>query len=44
MSRDAVQRLAHSEALSHLVLKTSPEAFIGVDMEGCIVTWNAKAT
>jgi sigma-B regulation protein RsbU (phosphoserine phosphatase) len=44
MSRDAVQRLAHSEALSHLVLETAPDAFIGVDMEGCIVTWNAKAT
>jgi sigma-B regulation protein RsbU (phosphoserine phosphatase) len=44
MGRDAVQRLAHSEALSHLVLETAPDAFIGIDMEGRIVTWNAKAT
>jgi PAS domain-containing protein len=29
---------------SHLVLETAPAAFIGIDMEGCIVTWNAKAT
>src|SRR5215813_1928477 len=44
MGRDAVQRLAHSEALSHLVLETAPDAFIGIDLHGCIVTWNAKAT
>jgi len=44
MGRDAVQRLAHREALSHLVLETAPDAFIGVDMDGRIVTWNAKAT
>jgi sigma-B regulation protein RsbU (phosphoserine phosphatase) len=43
MGRDTVQRLAHSEALSHLVLETAPDAFIGIDLHGCIVTWNAKA-
>jgi PAS domain S-box-containing protein len=44
MGHHAVQRLAHSEALSHLVLETAPAAFIGIDTEGCIVSWNAKAT
>jgi phosphoserine phosphatase RsbU/P len=44
MGPDAVQRLAHSEALSHLVLETAPDAFIGIDLYGHIVTWNAKAT
>ena len=44
MGLDAVQRLAHSEALSHLILETAPDAFIGIDLDGHIVTWNAKAT
>ncbi len=44
MGLDAVQRLAHSEALSHLILETAPDAFIGIDLDGRIVTWNAKAT
>jgi phosphoserine phosphatase RsbU/P len=43
MGLDAVQRLAHSEALSHLILETAPDAFIGIDLDGRIVTWNAKA-
>jgi PAS domain S-box-containing protein len=25
------------------VLETAPDAFIGIDLEGRIVTWNAKA-
>jgi phosphoserine phosphatase RsbU/P len=44
MGLDAAQRLAHSEALSHLILETAPDAFIGIDLDGRIVTWNAKAT
>jgi phosphoserine phosphatase RsbU/P len=44
MGLDAVKRLAHSEALSHLILETAPDAFIGIDLDGHIVTWNAKAT
>ena len=44
MGPDAVQRLANSEALSHLVLEFAPDAFIGIDLDGRIVTWNAKAT
>ena len=44
MGLDVVQRLANSEALSHLVLEFAPDAFIGIDLDGRIVTWNAKAT
>jgi len=44
MGFDAVQRLADSEVLSRVVLETAPDAFIGIDLDGLIVTWNAKAT
>ncbi len=41
---DTVKRLAASEARSELIIETAPDAFIGVDLEGRIVNWNAQAT
>jgi PAS domain S-box-containing protein len=41
--RQAVQNLAESEARSRLVLDSAHDAFIGMDSDGRIVSWNAQA-
>ncbi len=41
--RQAVQNLAESEARSRLVLDFAHDAFIGMDSDGRIVSWNAQA-
>ena len=41
--RQAVQNLAESEARARLVLDSAHDAFIGMDSEGRIVSWNAQA-
>ena len=41
--RAALARLADSEARSRLIVDTAPDAFIGIDTEGQIVTWNTQA-
>jgi sigma-B regulation protein RsbU (phosphoserine phosphatase) len=39
-----VKRLADAEARAELVVETAPDAFVGVDVEGRILNWNAQAT
>lgn len=41
--RQALARLAESDARAHLILETAHDAFVGMDASGRIVTWNAKA-
>jgi PAS domain S-box-containing protein len=41
--RAALARLADSEARSRLIVDTAPDAFIGIDTHGTIVTWNTQA-
>ena len=41
--RAAVARLAESESRARLLIDTAPDAFIGVDSRGAIVTWNSQA-
>jgi PAS domain S-box-containing protein len=41
--REAVEKLAESEARARLVVDTAHDAFIGMNSEGNIVTWNAQA-
>ena len=41
--RDALARLAESEARARLIIDTAHDAFIGIDSAGRIVTWNAQA-
>jgi PAS domain S-box-containing protein len=39
----AVRRLAESEARARLVLDTAPDAFVGINTDGRIVSWNRQA-
>jgi len=39
----ALERLADSEARARLIVDTAHDAFIGIDCDGRIVTWNAQA-
>ncbi|HZJ42395.1 MAG TPA: SpoIIE family protein phosphatase [Pyrinomonadaceae bacterium] len=39
-----VKRLADAEARAELVVETAPDAFVGVDVDGRILNWNAQAT
>jgi PAS domain S-box-containing protein len=41
--RNALERLAESEARSRLIVDTAHDAFIGIDSTGRIVAWNAQA-
>ena len=41
--REAVQRLAQSEARSSLIVDTAHDAFVGMNSDGHIVMWNAQA-
>jgi PAS domain S-box-containing protein len=41
--RQAVQNLAESEARSRLVLDSAHDAFIGMDSDGRVVSWNPQA-
>ncbi|MCC7241931.1 MAG: PAS domain S-box protein [Acidobacteria bacterium] len=41
--REALARLADSEARARLVVDTAHDAFVGIDTAGTIVTWNAQA-
>jgi PAS domain S-box-containing protein len=41
--REAVTQLAESEARARLVVDTAHDAFIGIDSDGRIVSWNAQA-
>ena len=41
--REALARLADSEARARLIVDTAHDAFIGIDSAGSIVTWNAQA-
>jgi PAS domain S-box-containing protein len=41
--REAVEKLAESEARARLVVDTAHDAFIGMNHEGRIVMWNAQA-
>jgi PAS domain S-box-containing protein len=41
--REALTRLAESEARARLIIDTAHDAFIGIDSAGLIVTWNAQA-
>ena len=41
--RQAVQNLAESEARARIVLDSAHDAFIGMDSDGRIVSWNAQA-
>jgi PAS domain S-box-containing protein len=41
--RDAAQRLTESEHRARLVVDTAHDAFIGMNSEGKIVSWNAQA-
>jgi PAS domain S-box-containing protein len=41
--RNALARLAESEARARLIVDTAHDAFIGIDSAGTIVTWNAQA-
>src|SRR5262245_3626242 len=41
--REAVEKLAESEARARLVVDTAHDAFIGMNSEGNIVMWNAQA-
>jgi len=41
--RDAVARLAESEARARLIVDTAHDAFIGVDSSGRVIAWNSQA-
>jgi PAS domain S-box-containing protein len=41
--REALARLAESDAWAHLILDTAHDAFVGMDSAGDIVLWNAQA-
>ena len=41
--RNALARLAESEARARLIVDTAHDAFIGIDSAGSIVAWNAQA-
>jgi PAS domain S-box-containing protein len=41
--RQAVQNLAESEARARIMLDSAHDAFIGMDSDGRIVSWNAQA-
>ena len=41
--REALARLAESDAWAHLILDTAHDAFVGMDSAGTIVLWNAQA-
>ena len=41
--RDALVRLAESEARARMIVDTAHDAFIGIDSEGRIAAWNAQA-
>jgi PAS domain S-box-containing protein len=41
--REALARLAESDAWAHLILDTAHDAFVGMDSTGTIVLWNAQA-
>jgi PAS domain S-box-containing protein len=42
--RQALERLAESEARARLILDTAHDAFVGIDSGGRIVEWNAEAS
>jgi PAS domain S-box-containing protein len=41
--QDALARVAESDRRAHLILDTAHDAFVGMDSDGRIVTWNAQA-
>ena len=41
--REALAQVAESDARAHLILDTAHDAFIGMDADSRIVTWNAQA-
>jgi PAS domain S-box-containing protein len=41
--RNALDRLAESEARARMIVDTAHDAFIGIDGQGTIVAWNAQA-
>jgi PAS domain S-box-containing protein len=41
--REALARVAESDARAHLILDTAHDAFVGMDTTGVIVAWNAQA-
>jgi PAS domain S-box-containing protein len=41
--QEALQRVAESDRRAHLILDTAHDAFVGMDCDGRIVTWNAQA-
>jgi PAS domain S-box-containing protein len=41
--RNALARLAESEARARLIVDTAHDAFIGIDSSGAITAWNAQA-
>ena len=41
--RAALARLAESDARAHMIVDTAHDAYIGIDPDGRIVTWNAQA-
>ncbi len=41
--RHALARVAASDALAHLIVETAHDAFVGMDADGNITTWNAQA-
>ena len=41
--REALTRLAESEARARLIVDTAHDAFIGIDSDGNIASWNAQA-
>ena len=41
--REALARLAESDARAHMIVDTAHDAYIGIDSEGRIVVWNAQA-
>jgi two-component system, sensor histidine kinase and response regulator len=41
--REALSKVAESDAQAHLILDTAHDAFVGMDSAGRIVVWNAQA-
>ena len=41
--REALTRVAESDARAHLILDTAHDAFVGMNSSGAIVFWNAQA-
>jgi len=41
--RTALARMAESDARAHTIIDTAHDAYIGIDSQGRIVTWNAQA-